>query len=495
MTLLMRLATPVIALSVVPWLVVLTSPSRALLVEHFWFAGLLGATIIMAAFVFVRIALDESAALEKALIAQISLSGAEEYAPSLDCPDDVRGYRGVFQIVDELRAELKNREDTLRQQITSQDAERARKKAESDAESQGYIDAHNFFMKTFCAALKNLADGDLTVRLEAPYSRDYEDLRHCYNESVKRLNQAFSQTVSGVRHLQGTTGKLADAADTLAARTSQHAANLEEATATLKQVTDTVARTADGAQNAKQVVSEARSEAERSSEVVKKAIDAMGRIEKSSQEIGQIVGVIDEIAFQTNLLALNAGVEAARAGEAGRGFAVVASEVRALAQRSADAAREIKTLISSSTAFVRDGVELVAHTGSALGRIVRQVSDANTVVLEIAEGAKEQSSALLEISGTISQMDQFTQQNAAMVDETNSTGRILQQDMQDILNAVSLFRTEDAIIAGSKRSASSAASGANVARRVATRSLGTASHGSLSLKYESEPEHQGWEEF
>ena len=165
----------------------------------------------------------------------------------------------------------------------------------------------------------------------------------------------------------------------------------------------------------------------------------MGRIEKSSDKIVQIIGVMDEIAFQTNLLAFNAGVEAARAGDAGRGFAVVASEVRALAQRSAEAAKEIKSLISASTAQVREGVDLVAQTGSALGRIVERVTDGNRVVAEISDAAKQQSVGLQEVNSAVLQMDQFTQQNAAMVEQTNAISRNLIQNLEEISQSVSTF--------------------------------------------------------
>src|SRR6202041_3236762 len=208
--------------------------------------------------------------------------------------------------------------------------------------------------------------------------------------------------------------EISQASDNLSRRTEQQAASLEETAAALDEITATVRKTAEGAGQARDAVGSARADAERSSIVVRDAVSAMGQIERSAQQISQIIGVIDEIAFQTNLLALNAGVEAARAGDAGRGFAVVATEVRALAQRSADAAKEIKALISTSGQQVATGVKLVSETGQALGRIAVQVTQLNGLVAELAASAKEQSTGLGEGNSGGNQMDQGTQQNAAM---------------------------------------------------------------------------------
>ena len=235
-----------------------------------------------------------------------------------------------------------------------------------------------------------LANGDLLHRIETPFAESTEKLRSEFNISVEQLQKTMLTIVSNAEAIRSGTGEISMAADDLSRRTEQQAANLEETAAALDQITATVRKTAEGATHARDVVSSAKADADKGGEVVRLAIAAMSGIEKSSQQIGQIIGVIDEIAFQTNLLALNAGVEAARAGEAGRGFAVVASEVRALAQRSAEAAKEIKSLISASTAQVDQGVDLVAETGKALERIVVQVADIDNVVAEIAASAHEQ---------------------------------------------------------------------------------------------------------
>jgi methyl-accepting chemotaxis protein len=226
----------------------------------------------------------------------------------------------------------------------------------------------------------------------------------------------------------------------LARRTEQQAASLEQTAATLTEITEAVKKSAEGASHARQVVTAADADAKQSAVVVRQAVEAMGAIAKSSQQISQIISVIDEIAFQTNLLALNAGVEAARAGEAGRGFAVVASEVRALAQRSAGAAKEIKALISDSAGQVDEGVKLVAETGRSLERIMGQVTDINAVVGDIAAGAHEQSTALQEINGAIDQMNLVTQQNAAMVEESTAAGHSLSLETTRLSQLISQFQ-------------------------------------------------------
>jgi methyl-accepting chemotaxis protein len=247
----------------------------------------------------------------------------------------------------------------------------------------------------------------------------------------------IAETTLGIK---AGTGEIAQASDDLSRRTEQQAASLEETAAALDEITATVKKSAEGAGHARQVVASADDDAKRSAVVVHEAVQAMDGIAKSAQQISQIISVIDEIAFQTNLLALNAGVEAARAGEAGRGFAVVASEVRALAQRSAEAAKEIKALISTSTLQVDHGVKLVAETGKALERIMAQVNDINTVVAEIATGAREQATGLAEVNTAINQMDQVTQQNAAMVEQSTAASRSLSLETEKLSGLIGRFQ-------------------------------------------------------
>ena len=257
------------------------------------------------------------------------------------------------------------------------------------------------------------------------------------------MQSAVAVISDAVRGIRVDADAVAHASDDLSRRTEQQAATLEETAASLGEITQTVKQAAESAQHAREVVAAADGDAKQGAVVVKQAVEAMDAIAKSAKQITHIIGVIDEIAFQTNLLALNAGVEAARAGEAGRGFAVVASEVRALAQRSAEAAKEIKGLISASTAQVGRGVGLVAETGAALERIMAQVADVNAVIAGIAAGAHEQSTGLDEVNVALSRMDQVTQQNAAMVQQSTATSRSLSQQTMELSRLVDQFEVDD----------------------------------------------------
>jgi methyl-accepting chemotaxis protein len=323
------------------------------------------------------------------------------------------------------------------------EAVEARRK--DDAKAKSRADSLAVFMTTFSSALSRLANGEFDFRLTDALSPDYEALRHDLNSSLDKL-QTLLQAVSSITgSIRAGTGEIASASDDLSRRTEQQAASLEETAAALDEITATVKKAAEGAAHARQVVASAKDEAAKSGAVVDKAVQAMGGIEKSSQEISKIIGVIDEIAFQTNLLALNAGVEAARAGEAGRGFAVVATEVRALAQRSAGAAKEIKNLISTSGAQVSQGVELVAESGKALERIMAQVAEVDKVVAEIAAGAREQATGLDEVNLAINEMDQVTQQNAAMAEQSSAASRGLSQETGQLAGLIGQFKVGRAV--------------------------------------------------
>ncbi len=289
-------------------------------------------------------------------------------------------------------------------------------------------------------ALTSLSSGDLAARVEGEVAEDYRRLREDFDGAVATLQDALSAVAAHVGSMGGGAGEIARAADELSRRTEKQAAALEETAAALDEVSATVRQTAEGAGRARGIVTEARAAAETSSAVMQDAVSAMNRIQASSNEIGQIISVVDEIAFQTNLLALNAGVEAARAGDAGRGFAVVASEVRALAQRSADAAREIKGLISTSSAEVKGGVDLVTRTGEMLGRIAVQVGTIDGLVGEIAASAQEQASALAEVNTAVNEMDRVTQQNAAMVEESTAASHNLATEARELGRLVGNFR-------------------------------------------------------
>jgi methyl-accepting chemotaxis protein len=288
--------------------------------------------------------------------------------------------------------------------------------------------------------LAKLSSGDLTYRLNQAFAQDYIKLQNDFNDAVAKLQNTMTVINGNTAGINAGASEITQASDDLSRRTENQAASLEETAAALDQITVTVRKTAQGAKEAQAVVATAMADAEKSGEVVDQAVAAMGRIESSSNSIGQIIGVIDEIAFQTNLLALNAGVEAARAGDAGRGFAVVAAEVRALAQRSATAAKEIKTLVSTSSAQVAAGVDLVGQAGGALQRIAAQVTAISAVVSEIAASAQEQAAGLAQVNTAVNQMDQVTQQNAAMVEESTAASHALAQEAQALTQLMSQFQ-------------------------------------------------------
>lgn len=293
-------------------------------------------------------------------------------------------------------------------------------------------------------AAKQLSKGSVTVRPDEPFAPDYERLRTDFNAAVVHLSEALPQVASMVSTISSGSREFATASDDLSQRTEQQAVSLKQTAAALDQITAPVRRTADEASHARTVVDVAKSDAERGDLVVRDAVQVMTGIEHSSQQIGQIIGVIDEIAFQTNLLALNAGVKAARAGDAGRGFAVVASEVPASALRPADAAKEIKTLISTSTRQVATRVECVDQTGTVLQGIIAQVSELNEVVVQIDASAQEQATGLGEVNTAINQMDQVTQQNAAMVEQATAATRNLTDEAQTLADLVGRFEFEGA---------------------------------------------------
>jgi methyl-accepting chemotaxis protein len=312
----------------------------------------------------------------------------------------------------------------------------------TQAEIAAAAAAQRQVVEQLAAKLKALAAGALTARLDTSFPPDYEALRQDFNSAVETLRAAMRGIAANAASVRAGAQEITTASDDLSRRTEHQAATLEQTAAALDSITGTVQKTAEGAQAARAIVTAATEGATHSGDVVRQAIEAMGRIEESSRQIGNIIGVIDEIAFQTNLLALNAGIEAARAGDAGRGFAVVATEVRALAQRSADSAREIKALISTSTKQVDVGVQLVGETGTALVEIAAQIAKLNGLVAQIAAAAHEQSAGLREVNVAVNQMDQVTQQNAAMVEQSTAASHGLAGEAQELARLVGQFQLD-----------------------------------------------------
>jgi len=350
--------------------------------------------------------------------------------------------KGSAEVADAIttlvKAMLLDMDFALSTYLESLEAERQRLEGERKIAEQNQAVA----MAAIGAALGQLSKGDLRVRLDAELAPEFATLKADFNAAIGALEQAIGSVTDVADVVAQGVGEIGTAADHLSRRTEQQAANLEETAAALEEITVAVRKSAEGAQDASRVAAGAKSEAERSGGVVAQAIAAMDQIDGSSNQISQIIGVIDEIAFQTNLLALNAGVEAARAGEAGRGFAVVASEVRALAQRSAEAAREIKTLISESGEQVKSGVALVGQAGEALAAISERVAAIDVLVADMAASSQEQNRAISEVNIAVNQLDQLTQQNAAMVEQTTAATHKLKAQSVDLSRLIGGFTVE-----------------------------------------------------
>jgi len=297
-------------------------------------------------------------------------------------------------------------------------------------------------VKTMNTALNRLSHGDLTHTIEDAFAPEHESLRTNYNDTVRNLKALIGDVVDSTASIRNGSVEIGKASEDLSKRTENQAATLEQTAAALEELTASVTTAAEGAKSVEGIVQNAKRDSQKNGQVVETAVEAMKAIEESSSHITKIIGVIDDISFQTNLLALNAGVEAARAGEAGKGFAVVASEVRALAQRSSDAAQEIKTLITGSTQQVERGAELVGKAGEALGSIVGQVENISDLMSDIAGGAEEQSLGLGEINIGVSQLEGVTQQNAAMVEEATAASMVLTKDASRLEDLIRQFKID-----------------------------------------------------
>jgi methyl-accepting chemotaxis protein len=350
--------------------------------------------------------------------------------------DEIGEMAGAVQVFKEAGIEKVRLEKESADQRQAVEAERVRSEAlqaRAAQEQAAVVDAT-------AQGLEALSRGDLTFRINDAFPAEYEKLRHDFNGAIGKLEQTMQSVVQNAHGIHNGSREITSASDDMARRTEQQAAGIEETAAALDEITATVRKTAEGAGEARQVMTSTKTGAEAGGQVVRRAMTAMSGVEQSAKQISQIIGVIDEIAFQTNLLALNAGVEAARAGEAGKGFAVVASEVRALAQRSAEAAKEIKGLIHDSTEKVDEGVRLVADTGSALERIIGEVAQINALVTEIAQAAQEQATGLQQVNAAVNQMDQVTQQNAAMVEESAAASHALAKEATTLTDLMAQFR-------------------------------------------------------
>lgn len=404
-----------------------------------WFslAGLILAIIIIAIFAsYVTRSLIVSPLKTLGITMEKLVSGDLSFdVPETDRRDEI-GY--IAKRLTVSRAKLLERAQ-FAQAAKEAEAAAAAERARSEAERAKAAQIQAEIVYTLANGLERLACGDFVFRINQAFAGDYEKLRVDFNKAIDTLQRTLQKIAENAGSVHTSAGEITQGADDLSRRTEQQAASLEQTAAALDEITTTVKKSVDGANEARGLAGEAKADAERSGDVVGKTVMAMGTIESSSKKISNIIGVIDEIAFQTNLLALNAGVEAARAGEAGRGFAVVATEVRALAQRSADAAKEIKDLILESGTQVETGVKLVNQTGGALSRIVEQVTRLSALVSGIASSSKEQATALQEVNVALNQMDHVTQQNAAMVEQSTAASYALSNEAKELRRLVGQF--------------------------------------------------------
>jgi methyl-accepting chemotaxis protein len=316
-------------------------------------------------------------------------------------------------------------------------------RARNDGDKRALDTQIDFAVDQLAAGLARLSKGDLSRDIDTPFVGRLEQLRTDFNGSLVRLKQTMTQIRQNTLSIQSSGADMRQSAFDLAKRTEDQAASLEETAAAVEEITVTVRSSADRARDVQQVVGKTRTTAGNSAVVVNDAVEAMGRIETGARQIEQIIEVIDGIAFQTNLLALNAGIEAARAGDAGKGFAVVAHEVRELAQRSSDAAKQIKALIDQSTAEVGTGSRLVREAGQVLTSISTQIVEISQHIDTIATAAQDQASALQEVNGSVNAMDQMTQKNAAMVADTTAASTALADEADALLEIVQQFRIGD----------------------------------------------------
>lgn len=367
-----------------------------------------------------------------ALEGSLERISARDYTGEIPLKDERDEIGGIARSIEALRERM----------IDAEELENRQREAEAERAQQAEIQAR--VVRDISAGLERLAGGDLTQKIENtrenPFPEEYEALRASYNSVLEQLGGVIAQIETVADGVSAGSGEIDQAAQDLSTRAETQAATLEQSAAALQQLTESVRSAAARAAEAEAVGRENHSRAEGGAEVVQEAIEAMRSIEKSSEQITRIIDVIDDIAFQTNLLALNAGVEAARAGEAGRGFAVVASEVRGLAQRASDSAREIKGLIAQSAEHVETGSSLVTRTGNSLAEIVKTASGVQSLMNEISAASREQASGLEEINTGVAQLDQVTQQNAAVAEETTAAAASLKQKAAELVSVLGQFR-------------------------------------------------------
>jgi methyl-accepting chemotaxis protein len=390
--------------------------------------------------------------------AMLKLAGGDfaVAVPGLERKDEIGAMANAverFKVVADEKARREADVATQRQQAEAAVQAKANEERARTAEERARTaeeQAHAF--RALAAGLKQLSTGDLTVRVSDELTDEYKQIKEDFNATVAQLQETIGAIAAATREVTSASAEISTSSTDLSQRTEEQAASLEETSASMEEIAATVKKNAENAHQANESAANAREVANRGGEVVAKAVEAMGQIEGSSRKISDIIGVIDEIARQTNLLALNAAVEAARAGEAGRGFAVVASEVRNLAQRSSQAAKDIKDLITSSGGQVQNGVELVNKAGGALAEIVESINQVAGIVSDIAAASSEQATGVEEVNKALTQMDEVTQQNSALVEEATATAKTLDEQAHAMSEQVAFFRLEESGEAKTTRS-------------------------------------------
>jgi methyl-accepting chemotaxis protein len=413
---------------------------------------LLGVVLAIAAAIYARITIAKPIRALTAGMLELAQGNFSIALAGLGRKDEIGDIAGAvesFKIKAAERAQLEA-DNLLRRQKT--EAELAAKAQARIAEEQAKAaeiqakaaEEQAQALRTLAEGLSRLARGDLTYRLAGGFTGAYKQIENDFNTAIQQLRETIAAIDEATREVGTASSEIATATTELSQRTEEQAASLEETSASMEEFAATVKRNADNAQQANQSAAVTCDTAQRGGEIVARAVEAMSRIEGSSRRIADIIIVIDEIARQTNLLALNAAVEAARAGDAGRGFAVVATEVRSLAQRSSQAAKDIKDLITNSTAQVKDGVDLVNRTGQSLSEIVASIKGVADIISGIAESNAEQASGIDQVNRAVTQMDQVTQQNAALVEQNAATAKSLEQQAAAMRERVAVFEIDDA---------------------------------------------------
>jgi methyl-accepting chemotaxis protein len=403
---------------------------------HMLFFAYLAVTTIMA---------DWRAILAATLVIAVHHVTLNFVAPAFIFPDGASFSRvllhaGIVVLETGVLTILCQQIESLVKGLARAQAEQSAQEARAAAEREAKSAEQRVALEALKARLGELASGDLTVQVQG-LPEAYREFEENFNSSVSSLDSAIGDVIEGIRAMNTGTMEISSASNDLSRRTEEQAASLEETAAAINQTSERVGVTAEAAKSAQATIALTNSEAEEGAQTVAEAVSAMERIEKSSEEITNIISVIDSIAFQTNLLALNAGVEAARAGESGRGFAVVASEVRALAQRCTEAAEEVKSLITLSNENVASGAHLVSRSGKTFSAIRKGVSELTQTIEAIAEASKAQAGTLAQINETVHALDRSTQQNAAMAEQCTATATSLAGEAKGLAGSIGRFRT------------------------------------------------------